>query len=102
MLLQENTAGINAAIAQARYDTALGNAQIMQAVQQEGAATRALIQENKYEMLKDKYDALSQRLSTQEMMGAIAAATANVVRYPTGFSYNAGPSPFCGCGAMNV
>ena len=25
-----------------------------------------------------------------------------VVRYPTGYSYNAGPSPFCGCGNGNI
>lgn len=24
-----------------------------------------------------------------------------VVRYPTGYTYNAGPSPFCGCGGCN-
>lgn len=36
----------------------------------------------------------------------LQAAVANVVRYPTGFAYNAGPSPFCasgcGCGCSNI
>lgn len=47
------------------------------------------ITENKIEALQGKINALE-----------LAQATSNIVRYPSGFSYNAGPSPFCGgnCG----
>lgn len=87
-----------------RYDNAIGQKDLMAqiadcccktqtAIHAEGEATRALIQENKIEALRDKVQALE-----------LAAATANVVRYPTGFSYSAGPSPFCGttCGCGNI
>jgi hypothetical protein len=87
-----------------RYDNAIGQKDLMAqiadcccktqtAIHAEGEATRALIQENKIEALQNKINALE-----------LQAATANVVRYPTGFSYSAGPSPFCGtgCGCGNI
>lgn len=40
-------------------------------------------------------------MNTQELQSSINAATSNVVRYPNGFVYTAGPSPFCGCGCGN-
>lgn len=87
-----------------RYDNAIGQKDLMaqisdcccktqNAIHAEGEATRTLIQENKIEALQQKINALE-----------LQAATAGVVRYPTGFSYNAGPSPFCGttCGCGNI
>lgn len=78
-----------------RYDNAIGQkdlaAQIAEcccktqtAIHAEGEATRALIQENKIEALQSKIQAL-------ELQNAVAG----VVRYPTSYSYSAGPSPFC-------
>lgn len=40
----------------------------------------------------------NQRLRDENMRGYFASQLSNVVRYPTGFTYNAGASPFCGCG----
>lgn len=87
-----------------RYDNAIGqkdlSAQIascccetQKAIHAEGEATRALIQENKIEALRDKVSALE-----------LQAAVSNVVRYPTSYSYSAGPSPFCAtsCGCGNI
>lgn len=82
------------------YNIAMQGNQITQAVHEEGAATRAMMQQNRYDDLMQKYNALDQRMNTQELQDSIRAATANVVRYPNGFVYNAGPSPFCGCGNM--
>lgn len=46
-------------------------------------------------MAQNKIEALQSKVQALEL----AQATGNVVRYPTTFSYNAGPSPFCGgCG----
>ena len=78
-----------------RYENAIGqkdlSAQIAEcccktqtAIHAEGEATRALIQENKIEALQQKINALE-----------LQAAASNVVRYPTSYSYSAGPSPFC-------
>lgn len=82
MLIAENAAT-------QRYESAQQTSQIVQAVQQEGAATRAMIQQ-------DKIEALQQKLNKVELEQQLA----NVVRYPNGFVYNAGQSPFCGsaCG----
>ena len=87
MMIQESVAGINAGIAQSRYDTAMQTAQLQQAIHAEGEATRNMMQQ-------DKIEALQNRIGQLELQ----QATSNVVRYPNGYTYNAGPSPFCGCG----
>lgn len=89
---------------QQRYESAMQAAQLQQAIQAEGAATRQMLQQNRYDDLLQKYNALDQRMNTQALRSDINAATANVVRYPNGFMYSAGPSPFCTCvgGAYNI
>ncbi len=72
---------------QARYDSAMQNNAVIQAVQQEGAATRAMIQQDKIEALRDKVNGL-------ELQNAMNG----VVRYPMSTAYNAGYNPFCNCG----
>lgn len=88
---------IQESASQQRYESAMQNNAAIQAVQAEGAATRAMIQQYRYDDLLQRYNALDQRLNTQELQNSINAATSNVVRYPTGYTYNAGPSPFCVC-----
>ena len=80
----------NAAIAQNRYEAALANSQVMQAIQADGNATRAMLQENKIETLQQQV----QQLQLQNAMQG-------VVRYPDSWAYNAGNSPFCNCGGCN-
>lgn len=60
---------------------------ITTAIHAEGEQTRAMMQANTIQQLRDKVNALE-----------LAGQMAGVVRYPTGYSYNAGPSPFCGGG----
>ena len=61
---------------------------ITAAIHAEGEATRALIQTNEIQALRDKVSAL-------EMDNRFCG----VVRYPMSYSYSAGNSPFCGgCG----
>lgn len=60
---------------------------ITTAIHAEGEATRAMMQANEIQALRD-------RLSSVEMDNRLCG----VVRYPMGYTYNAGPSPFCGCG----
>lgn len=87
-----------------RYENAIGqkdlSAQIADcccktqtAIHAEGEATRALIQENKIEALRDKVNALE-----------LAQAVSGVVKYPTSMAYTAGYSPFCGspCSGGNI
>lgn len=81
-----NTANLNANIAQNRYDAAMNTSSIVQAIQQDGAATRQMMQENKIEALQQKV----QDLNLQVQMAGVA-------RMPLTATYNAGPYPFCGC-----
>ena len=60
---------------------------ITTAIHAEGEQTRALMQANTIQQLRDKVNALE-----------LAGQMTGVVRYPTGYAYNAGPSPFCGGG----
>lgn len=80
MLISE-TAG------QARYDSAMQTNALMQAIREEGNATRAMYQQDKIERLQQKV----QSLELQNAMNG-------VVRYPMSTAYNAGFNPFCNCG----
>lgn len=90
---------ISETAAQQRYDSAMQAGAIQQAIQQEGAATRALVQQeasNTRAMLQqDKIEALQQRVNDLNLQ----AQMAGVVRYPMSSAYNAGFNPFCNCGA---
>lgn len=59
---------------------------ITTAIHAEGEATRALIQTNEIQALRDK-------VSSLEMDNRMCG----IVRYPTSYTYTAGQSPFCGC-----
>lgn len=59
---------------------------ITTAIHAEGEQTRAMMQANEIQQLRDKVSALE---ADNRMYG--------VVRYPNGYTYTAGPSPFCGC-----
>lgn len=63
---------------------------ITTAIHAEGEATRAMMQANEIQQLRDKVNALQM---DNRMYG--------VVRYPNGYTYTAGPSPFCGCNGCN-
>ena len=76
-----------------RYESAMQNNATIQAIQAEGAATRAMIQQDKIEGLQNQVNQLQ-----------LAQAMQGVVRYPDSFAYNAGNNPFCGCntGCCNI
>ena len=64
--------------------------EVKTAVHAEGEATRAMIQQNKIEELQARVNQLEMANQMQ-----------NVVRYPNGWTYNAGASPFCNSGCNN-
>ena len=84
-----SNANLNAGLAQNRYDSALNTSAIVQAIQQDGEATRQMMQQNKIEALQQKVQGL-------ELQNAVAG----VVRYPMSTAYNAGFNPFCNCNGM--
>ena len=70
-----------------RYDAQKNTCDIITAIHAEGEATRALIQKNEMQNLRD-------RLQQMELREAMCG----VVRYPMATTYTSGGNPFCGCG----
>ena len=69
-----------------RYDAQKNACDITTAIHAEGEATRALIQKNEMQNLRD-------RLQQMELREAMCG----VVRYPMATTYTSGGNPFCGC-----
>lgn len=87
MAIMDSTAGINANIAQSRYDDAMNTAAI-------NANTTAQTQKILDAITTNKIEALQSKVSALELQNAVAG----VVRYPNSLTYSAGASPFCNCG----
>jgi len=123
MLIQDNTAAINAGLAQNRYDAALNTAAVNAGISQNryeaalsNANLNAGLAQNRYDsalntsaivqaiqhdgeetrrmMQQNKIEALQQKVQGLELQNAVAG----VVRYPMSTAYNAGFNPFCNCG----
>lgn len=93
MLIQETAAN-------QRYEAAMQNNAVLQAIQADGAATRAMIQQDKIEALQNRVHTLE----TAQLLNPIEQRLSMVPTYPNGFVYNAGNNPFCGCntGCCNI
>ena len=85
MLIAETGAGINANLAQNRFDAAMNTAAI-------NATTTAQTQKILDAIAQNKIEALQGKVNQLELQNALQG----VVRYPNGWTYNAGNSPFCG------
>lgn len=72
-------------IAQSNYDAAMRDAATNANIVAQNQKVIDLITENKIEALQNRVNQLE-----------LANALAGVVRYPTGYTYNAGQNPFCG------
>lgn len=83
----ETGSGINASIAQTRFDGALNTAAI-------NATTTAQTQKILDAIAQNKIEALQGKVTQLEMQNLMCG----VVRYPLASTYNAGGSPFCNCG----
>jgi len=88
MLIAETGAGINAGIAQNRYEAALNTSAINANTTAQTQKILDAIAQNKIESLQGKVQQLE-----------LAQAVNGVVRYPSASTYNAGTSPFCNCGS---
>lgn len=77
--------GLTRQIMQNNYDAALRDAAT-------NANFTAQIQSVKDLIAQDKMEAMQNRINQLELQNALAG----VVRYPNGWTYNAGNSPFCG------
>lgn len=91
MELANQSAGINAGIAQSRYEDAMNTASINATTTAQTQKILDALSQNKIESLQNQVNALQ-----------LQAATSNVLRYPTSWTYNAGMSPFCGCACGNI
>jgi hypothetical protein len=77
---------ISETAAQQRYDSAMQNNAVLQAIQAEGAAIRQQA-DQRYMAEQDR------RIANLEMQNAMAG----VIRYPMSTAYSAGYNPFCNC-----
>lgn len=80
MLIQETSA-------QNRYDALLNTNAV-------NANTNVQTQKILDALAQNKISALESQVADLRLANQMS----NVVRYPNGWTYNAGPSPFCGCG----
>lgn len=93
MALMEGFNGVNAGIAQARYENAMNTAAINQTTNAGVQKIIDAITGNRMADMQNQIDALQLQNALQ-----------GVVRYPNGWTYNAGNNPFCnnsGCGCYN-
>lgn len=86
MAIADSSAATNANIAQSRYDAAMNTAAI-------NANTTAQTQKILDALAQNKIESLQNQVADLRLANQMS----NVVRYPNGWTYNAGPSPFCGC-----
>lgn len=75
---------------QSRYDSAMNTAAI-------NATTTLQTQKILDAIAQNKIEALQGKVNQLELQNAMAG----VVKFPNAWTFNAGPSPFCGCGGYN-
>ena len=89
--------GIQSQLAQCCCDNRLATANLAAQMDKQTCAINSNIDAKFAELQKQQYEqtiaAQNQRISQLEL----ATQMYGVVKYPNGYSYNAGPSPFCGC-----
>ncbi len=98
MALMDGFNSVNAAIAQARYENAMNTASINNTT---NAGVQKIIDTLTGNQIQDLRDQVGQLQLANQLQG--------VVRYPQGWTYNAGNNPFCnnggcgcGCNGMNM
>lgn len=96
MALMDGFSGVNAGIAQARYENAMNTASINQTTNAGVQKIIDAITGNRMADMQNQIDALQLQNALQ-----------GVVRYPNGWTYNAGNNPFCNngcntCCGMNM
>lgn len=88
---------IQSQLAQCCCDNRLATANLSAQMDKQTCAINSNIDAKFAELQKQQYEqtiaAQNQRISQLEL----ASQMYGVVKYPNGYSYNAGPSPFCGC-----
>ena len=91
MALQDGFNGVNAGIAQARYENAMNTASI-------NDTTNAGVQKIIDAITGNRMADMQNQINQLQLQNALNG----VVRYPNGWTYNAGNNPFCGGNCMNM
>lgn len=81
------------AIDQVNFNLAQSENNIVSAIREEGAATRAMYQQEKIEYLQNRLNKVEQ----EQALAPIYAQLSDIPKFPRGFMYNAGSNPFCCC-----
>ena len=91
MALMDGFNSVNAGIAQARYENAMNTASINQ-------TTNAGVQKIIDSITGNRMADMQNQINQLQLQNALNG----VVRYPNGWTYNAGSNPFCGGNCMNI
>jgi hypothetical protein len=98
MLVQQGNADLAAQIAQNEYNNAMRDAATNASFTAQIQGLKDAWYEDKIATLQQQVQGLNAAIGTQGIQSQLDAIQANMVTYPRGWSYSAGPSPFCGCG----
>ena len=95
MALMDGFNSVNAGIAQVRYENAMNTCSINQ-------TTNAGVQKILDAITGNRMADMQNQINDLQLQNALAG----VMRYPNGWTYNAGTNPFCnngcGCNGMNL
>lgn len=97
-LIQSGNAALAAQIAQNEYNNAMRDAATNANFTAQIQGLKDAWYEDKISALQQQVNGLNSAIGNQSIQSQLDAIQANMVTYPRGWSYSAGPSPFCGCG----
>lgn len=98
---QQGNAALAAQIAQNEYNNAMRDAATNANFTAQIQGLRDTWYEDKIASLQQQVQQLNGIIGNQGIQSQLDAIQSNMVTYPRGWSYNAGPSPFCNCGGYN-
>lgn len=101
-LIQQGNAALAAQIAQNEYNNAMRDAATNANFTAQIQGLKDTWYEDKIASLQQQVQGLNTVIGNQGIQSQLDAIQQNMVTYPRGWSYSAGPSPFCGCGSYNI
>lgn len=96
--IMQGSSALAAQIAQNEYNNAMRDAATNAHFTAEIQGVKDMIYGDKIAELQQEVSQLRGALGNQGIQSQLEAIQQNMVTYPRQMTYNAGPSPFCGCG----
>lgn len=100
--IAEGNAALSAQIAQNEYNNAMRDAATNAHIDAVGQGIKDMFYEKEISDLRQQVQGLTSAMGTQGIQSQLDAIQANMVTYPRGWTYSAGPSPFCPGNSFNM